>query len=601
MEQVPVLGIDAGSIAVSVALVSPDGAILERGYDLHHGDIRGTIMRLLSDMDPPSPMSIAKTSSTSIEIEGAGVVDNRVAFITAARRLFPRVGSILIVGGEKFGLATFSADGEYLNYRGNTSCAAGTGSFLDQQAVRLNIGSMAEFSRLAYENTGEVPKIASRCSVFAKTDLIHAQQEGYRISEICDGLCYGLAKNISDTLFNTGEELREPVIFIGGVSRNRAVVKHLSALSGKSLTVHPDSPLFGATGAAFRVMEEGAPEPVSVRFDTLFREIRHEKRYHHPPLRLAISQYPDFPSLERFEYVSPRFTGIPAVETDIYEDLRSRAERSDRGTAQEAAGADPRSRRADCEPPEGEPGTLPVYLGIDIGSTSTKGVLVDHEKTVLAGFYTRTAGKPVEAVQAVFECIDHVSRRKGVRFLVRGFGTTGSGRSFIGSIFGADSILDEISAHARAAYELDPDVDTIIEIGGQDSKFTTMKNGMVTMAVMNTVCAAGTGSFVEEQAKRLSCPLSDYAERVEGIPAPLSSDRCTVFMERDINNSLRDGYSVDETLASVLHSICANYLCKVAVEHAIGDRIFFQGATAKNRALVAAFEQRLGKPIMVSR
>ena len=187
------------------------------------------------------------------------------------------------------------------------------------------------------------------------------------------------------------------------------------------------------------------------------------------------------------------------------------------------------------------------------------------------------------------------------RFTFLGAGTTGSGRKFIGRIIGADLVLDEITAHARAACELDPEVDTIIEIGGQDAKFTTLRDGMVTFSIMNNVCAAGTGSFIEEQAKKLGCPLSEYSARAEGARAPLSSDRCTVFMERDINHFLTEGYSVDEILASVLHSVRDNYLRKVAVEENIGDRIFFQGATAKNRALVAAFEQKLGKPIMVSR
>ncbi len=182
-----------------------------------------------------------------------------------------------------------------------------------------------------------------------------------------------------------------------------------------------------------------------------------------------------------------------------------------------------------------------------------------------------------------------------------GVGTTGSGRKFIGKIIGADIMLDEITAHARAAYELDAETDTIIEIGGQDSKFTVMNNGMVTFSVMNNVCAAGTGSFIEEQAKRLGCPLSDYSRRAEKSKAPLASDRCTVFMERDLNHYLNEGYAVDEILASVLHSIRDNYLTKVAVKGQIGKKIFFQGATAKNKALVAAFEQKLQKPIMVSK
>ena len=166
---------------------------------------------------------------------------------------------------------------------------------------------------------------------------------------------------------------------------------------------------------------------------------------------------------------------------------------------------------------------------------------------------------------------------------------------------GADIILDEISAHARAAAELDSDIDTIIEIGGQDAKFTTLRKGVVTFSKMNTVCAAGTGSFIEEQAHKLGVSLADYSGIAEGAKAPLASDRCTVFMERDINHYLNKNYTVSEILAAVLFSVRENYLLKVASGGSIGKRVCFQGATAKNKALVAAFEQKLQQPVFVSK
>ena len=183
---------------------------------------------------------------------------------------------------------------------------------------------------------------------------------------------------------------------------------------------------------------------------------------------------------------------------------------------------------------------------------------------------------------------------------MKGAGTTGSGRKFIGKILNADLIIDEITSHARAAYELNPLTDTIIEIGGQDAKFTLMHNGSVTFSQMNSVCAAGTGSFIQEQAEKLGCSLSEYAGMVENRSSPLASDRCAVFMERDISQLLNTGYSVNEILATALHSVTENYLQKVATEASIGTNICFQGATAKNRSLIAAFEQRLNKPIYVS-
>ena len=176
-----------------------------------------------------------------------------MAVIEACRQFNPSIGSILIVGGEKFGVVRFDDEGNYTGYKANTSCAAGTGSFLDQQAQRLNLDSIEELSRIAFENDGALPKIASRCAVFAKTDLVHAQQEGYTLDEICDGLCHGLAKNIVDTLF-IGETHRSPIIFTGGVSKNQSVAKHISDLIGKEVIVNDMSHLFGAMGAGLSLM-----------------------------------------------------------------------------------------------------------------------------------------------------------------------------------------------------------------------------------------------------------------------------------------------------------------------------------------------------------
>ncbi|MBT8371974.1 MAG: CoA activase, partial [Deltaproteobacteria bacterium] len=242
-----------------------------------------------------------------------------------------------------------------------------------------------------------------------------------------------------------------------------------------------------------------------------------------------------------------------------------------------------------------------AFLGIDVGSTSTKAVLLEKNHHVLAGFYTRTAGRPIAAVQSILAAIDDMSIKQDTRFTFLGAGTTGSGRKLIGKIIGADMVIDEITTHARAAIEINPQIDTIIEIGGQDSKFTTLQNGRVTFSTMNTVCAAGTGSFIEEQAQKLGCALTEYSTQTEDCKSPIASDRCTVFMERDLNHYLNEGYTVNEVLAAVLHSVRENYLSKVADTNSIGEVIAFQGATAKNKALVAAFEQKLGRPIIVSR
>ncbi len=561
-----ILGIDIGSVSIGMAAVTFDKNILHSAYAFHYGDIAGTARRLLSEFDMEAVCAVAATSDTPSIICTDAWYDNTIATIAAARIFHSEIGAILFVGGERFGLLRFDDGNQYAGYTTNTSCAAGTGSFLDQQAGRLNLDGIAELSSVASKNTGQMPKIASRCAVFAKTDLIHAQQEGYTIGEISDGLCRGLARNIVDTLF-THQTVNAPLIFCGGVSRNPAVVNHIRELTELDIRVDALSHLYGAIGAAACLADDAErkiTDPVHDR--VIVQDPAVEKTYGFAPLTLTLSDYPDFDAVDAYEFSSRGHT----VEVDVYAPLSG-------GTVSD------------------------VYLGIDIGSTSTKAVWMTAGREVLAGFYTRTAGRPVDAVCALFAAGDDLVRQSGVSLRFIGAGSTGSGRKLVGRIVGADRVIDEITAHARAAVELNPEVDTIIEIGGQDSKFTTLENGQVTFSIMNTVCAAGTGSFIEEQAAKLGCPLSEYSRRAENRSAPIVSDRCTVFMERDMNYYLGRGYDVDEVLASALHSVRENYLTKVAVESSIGTTVCFQGATAKNRALVAAFEQRLNRPIHVSK
>ncbi|MDD5224919.1 MAG: acyl-CoA dehydratase activase [bacterium] len=582
-----VLGIDVGSIAASIVALDPLGAVILESYALHHGDVRGTLRTLAAPLDFARVRAVAATASAAGAVVSARVCEATVAGTLAARRLHRTLDALLIVGGEKFHLVRFAPDGGYEDSRGSSPCAAGTGSFLDQQARRLGFEGSAAISRAALGAAGPPPKIASRCSVFAKTDLIHAQQQGYSLAAICDGLCQGLAANVVDTLFGGREDPAGLIVFAGGVSRNEAVRRHLEALLGRPLVVDEHSHVYGSLGAALLLAGEiargeAAGLPVPPRdIEELLRPVNRDRPYAHPPLELRESRYPDFSAGEHYVFSPVAARGAAPVEVDVFRPL-----------------------------PGG--GRLRAFLGIDVGSTSTKAVLLEagrgpdaggafSEDRIVAGFYTRTAGQPLIATQGIFESIEALARERGIRLDLAGAATTGSGRKLIGAIIGADEIIDEITAHARAAVGLDPEVDTIIEIGGQDAKFTTLDAGRVTLSIMNNVCAAGTGSFIEEQANRLGVPLEDCAPRTRGRSAPLTSDCCTVFMERDINHYLASAYAVDEVLAAALHAICENYLRKVARESAIGRRVCFQGATAKNRSLVAAFEERLGKPIIVSR
>lgn len=567
-----VLGIDIGSVTISMVELDRDGNILNRFYRFHKGNIHIA----LADADRVFNLerigAIGCTGSSNFpDHELVSKFNIQVAIMAAAKRICSQAASVLHIGAEKFMLIRFDENGRYQSAKVNTSCAAGTGSFLDQQAARLNLPGIEELCRRAHKNRDEVPFIASRCAVFANTDIIHAQQRGYSVDAICNSLCKGLADNIISTVFSKDAPAL-PVLLTGGVSKNQVVKAYLEKELKINFLTDPHSHLFGAIGAGLLLLGENAgtiPSRISSLMEIL-KKTGSGKQFFHKPLTFELSRYPDFKNKQSYRF-RPVVTGHPSdVETDIYSE----------------AFEDPVS---------------PVYAGIDIGSTSTKAILIDHESKPVAGFYTYTGGKPLSAVKSVFEAIDNLEKQKGIKFRFLGLGTTGSGRNFIGKIINADLIVDEITSHARAAYELNPMTDTIIEIGGQDAKFTLMSNGNVTFSQMNSVCAAGTGSFLYEQAKKLGCSLSDYADKVENAGAPLASDRCAVFMERDINQLINNGYTIPEILATSLHSVTENYLQKVATEGSIGQNICFQGATAKNRSLVAAFEQRLKRPIFVSK
>jgi predicted CoA-substrate-specific enzyme activase len=567
-----VLGIDIGSVSLYIVQINTDGTILRRFSHFHKGNIREAFSEAAKIFDLSQVEAVACTaSSTCLNKKLVHYYNAQVAIMAAARYLCPDAASVLHIGAEKFMLIKFDADGIYKSSKVNSSCAAGTGSFLDQQAVRLNLSGIEELCDRALKNTEEIPGIASRCAVFSKTDIIHAQQRGFSVNAICNSLCKGLAENIVNTVFNR-EPPPLPILLTGGVSRNQVVKGYLEKQLKTIFLNQEDSHLFGAIGAGL-LLQNGSSDiiPLNLRtFEDILVQTGTEKQYFHSPLSLKLSKYPAFSNEESFR-IKTKFSHHPAeVEVDIYEKLT----------------------------PDRD---YKVYAGIDIGSTSTKAILIDETDIPVAGFYTYTAGKPLSAVKSILEAIENISTKKRIKLVLSGVGTTGSGRKFIGKILNADLVIDEITSHARAAYELNPLTDTIIEIGGQDAKFTLLHNGSVTFSQMNSVCAAGTGSFLQEQAEKLGCSVSEYSKMVENVSAPLASDRCAVFMERDISQFLNAGYSVNEILATALHSVTENYLQKVATEASIGNNICFQGATAKNRSLIAAFEQRLQKPIYVSK
>ncbi len=239
---------------------------------------------------------------------------------------------------------------------------------------------------------------------------------------------------------------------------------------------------------------------------------------------------------------------------------------------------------------------MEAYLGIDVGSVTTKVVLVDPDGSVLWSSYRKTQGQPIRALQTAFAAL---LRDRG-EVTVKGVGTTGSGRKLADHIAGADQVKNEITAHAIAAIHFVPHVRTVVEIGGQDSKLILIRNGVVTDFSMNTVCAAGTGSFLEHQAARLGISIGELGRHALAAASPARiAGRCTVFAESDMIHKQQMGHNLEDIVAGLCDALVRNYLNNLARGKDIGPPVIFQGGVAANPGIKAAFERELNQEFLI--
>jgi len=549
------VGLDVGSVSADLVVTDAAGAVLESRYVRVLGrPIAVALEELRNVVEQYGEIAGLRVTGSAgkiiSDLLAVPFVNEIVAQSKATLHQHPDVRTIIEIGGGDSKLMHVDADehgaAHVVDLAMNTICAAGTGSFLDQQASRLRV-SIEEFSRLALRSE-RPPRVAGRCSVFAKSDMIHLQQQGTPDYDIIAGLCFAMARNFKANL-GRGKELRHPVAFQGGVAMNVGMIRafaHVLDLEEGEIVI-PDQPgCTGALGAVLHVMETGA--------DCSFESLAPVEDY------LRQSRV-DAERLSRLQ--------DDGYEPDLsVRSLPKRAERTD------------------------------AYVGVDIGSISTNVVVIDAEMNVLARRYLMTEGRPIEAVKrGLYEA----GRKIGERVRVRGCCTTGSGRYLIGEFVGADIVKNEITSHARGAVAMDDAVDTIFEIGGQDAKYISLESGAVVDFAMNKVCAAGTGSFLEEQAERLGLKIEEEfgcAALASDQPVKLG-ERCTVFMESDLNYYQQRGVLTRDLVAGLCYSIVYNYLNRVVEDRKVGERIFFQGGVAFNRGVKAAFEKVTGKKIIV--
>ncbi len=559
------MGIDVGSTSSDVVLLDDAGNITFCDYRRTKGKpvetVRLQLDRVFKQISPSKvELSVATGSAGRFlaKLLDIPFINEVPAQAAAVCQLYPRLreATIIEMGGQDSKLIFLTTQEGRVKLRDftlNTVCAAGTGSFLDQQAQRLGVNIEGEFGEMALQSKS-VPRMAGRCSVFAKTDMIHLQQQATPSCDIVAGLCLALARNLKGDL-GRGREFVKPIIFTGGVAANTGVVRALEMvfeLTEGELVVPNEHFFTGAIGAVLiarrRAVTNGQIHPE--RIDNYLSN--RGSILENAPRRELLGR----PSL-------------PYPDSPVYEHLLSSA----------------------TEP-------IKAYLGVDVGSISTKAVVIDEHHRILAKHYMMTAGKPLEAVR---QALGIIGKKVSGKVCIEGAATTGSGRYLTGDFIGADVVINEITAQAKGAAIVNPKVDTIFEIGGQDSKYISLENGVVVDFTMNHACAAGTGSFLEEQAQRLDISIDrQFEELAFSCKGPVKlGERCTVFMESDLLCYQQQGAKTNELVAGLSYSIVENYLNRVVGRRKIGDHICFQGGTAFNKAVWAAFEKVVGKPVMV--
>jgi predicted CoA-substrate-specific enzyme activase len=240
------------------------------------------------------------------------------------------------------------------------------------------------------------------------------------------------------------------------------------------------------------------------------------------------------------------------------------------------------------------------YLGIDVGSISTKGVIINEKNEVIGEKYIWTEGNPINAVKNVVASLQEIVNNKNI--IIKGIGVTGSARKLIGTILNANVVKNEITAHAVGTLSIHPDAKTIFEIGGQDSKIILIENGIVVDYAMNTLCAAGTGSFLSSQAKRLGINVEDFGKIALTSTKPTKiAARCTVFAESDLVHKAQIGYKKEDIIAGLCNAVVNNYLNNVGKGKKIKPPIVFQGGVSKNIGVIKAFEDTLNENIIVDK
>lgn len=548
------LGIDIGSTTAKAVLRRGDN-ILWQKYERHFSQVREKTVELLGEVKKlvgDEEMAVAVSGSAGLGLaQAAEIPFVQEVFATGevVKEKEPDTSCIIELGGEDAKIIFMDGG---MDERMNGSCAGGTGAFIDQMATLLNI-TVDQLDELSADCRRIYP-IASRCGVFAKTDIQPLLNQGARKEDVAASI-YQAVVNQTVAGLAQGKKIRGKVLFLGG-------------------------PLYYCKGLGRRFKEtlglsdEEAVFPEYARFAvsygaSIYAE-KQDKRFTAGGL------------IDRILDAKDKFVATNRL-APLFENEEQYTEFKERH-------AKARVEETDISNYSGD-----AYLGIDCGSTTTKLVLLSEDNGILYSFYASNEGNPAEIVRAQLEKIYSLC---GDAITLKGSAVTGYGEELIRHAFSVDYGLVETIAHYTAAKYFKPDVDFILDIGGQDIKCFKIKNGAIDSIMLNEACSSGCGSFLETFAKAMGYPIAEFAEKGLYGTAPVNlGSRCTVFMNSSVKQSQKDGATVEDISAGLSISVVKNAVYKViraSSAEELGKNIVVQGGTFYNDAVLRAFEREMG-------
>ena len=555
LNELHTLGIDIGSTTVKVAFLDADHKILFSDYERHFADIQKTLAGLLQKaMDTVGPVSVLPmiTGSGGLALSshlGVPFIQEVVAVASALQDYAPRTDVAIELGGEDAKIIYFTGG---IDQRMNGICAGGTGSFIDQMAslLQTDAAGLNEYAK----NYKAIYPIAARCGVFAKSDIQPLINEGATREDLAASIFQAVVNQTISGLA-CGKPIRGNVAFLGGPLHflpelRKAFIRTLH-LTGDQIIAPEHSHLFAAVGAALNPQDGQEPQELTSLIDRLSHGIKM-----------------DF-EVKRME---PLF--VDQADYDAF---------CERHNGHKVKTGDLASYKGNC------------YLGIDAGSTTTKVALVGEDGELLYRFYDNNHGSPLAtAIRSINEIRKLLPQEAHI---VRSC-STGYGEALLKAALMLDEGEVETISHYYAAAFFEPDVDCILDIGGQDMKCIKIKDGTVDSVQLNEACSSGCGSFIETFAKSLNYGVEDFAKEALFAKNPTDlGTRCTVFMNSNVKQAQKEGASVADISAGLAYSVIKNALFKVikiTKASDLGSHVVVQGGTFYNDAVLRSFEKISG-------